>query len=265
MDRCLRSTETFGDLMRLLPRKRKRPATFSAPLQPGNPFFVVGDVHGRSDLLERLVTQLDSLNSPAGNLVFVGDYIDRGDNSATVLNMLHRFQIGSPDDSLICLRGNHEQMLIDFLDAPEEHGQRWLRHGGLQTLASYRVGVPSEPQHPPEWRELRDHFRQALGAEIETWLRQLPCSWSTGNVFVCHAGADPALALDRQTDRTLLWGHADFLRTPRADGNWVVFGHLIHDQPKPEDGRIPVDTGAYATGKLTAAFIDNGHVAFIST
>jgi serine/threonine protein phosphatase 1 len=96
-------------------------------------------------------------------------------------------------------------------------------------------------------------------------MRLLPLMHETGNVTVVHAGADPAKPLDQQAHRTLTWGHPDFRTTPRRDGQWVLHGHTIVDAPSADQGRIAVDTGAYATGRLTVARVIPGEVSFEST
>ncbi len=248
--------------MRFLKWRRAPKPTFSAPLEPETPFFAVGDLHGCDALFERLLERLEELAHPTALLVCVGDYVDRGDQSAPLLERLRGMQQEASSGAMICLKGNHEEMLLAFLDDPAGAGPRWMRHGGLQTLASYRCQVPAESASPEEWEEARDRFREALGEETEAWLRGLPLLWQTGNVVVTHAGADPALPIGEQSEASLLWGHPDFETTPRTDGIWVVHGHTITDHPRPELGRIPTDTGAYATGRLTAALVEQGRVEF---
>ena len=250
--------------MRFWPRKPSRPPTptFEAPLRPETAFFVVGDIHGCDTLFCQLLERFAALAHPTARLVLVGDYVDRGDYSAEVLRRLHRMQAAVGPEEMICLRGNHDQMLLDFLDDPKAAGPRWFRHGGLQTLGSY--GLPGVAVTAPDqlWLDLRDRLREAMGQETETWLRGLPLSWQSGNVFVCHAGADPGCPVANQTAHTLLWGHPAFETTPRTDGNWVVHGHTITEHARPHQGRIPVDTGAYATGRLTGALLESGKVQF---
>lgn len=238
--------------------------TFSAPLAPEVPFYALGDLHGRDDLLQQLLQQLYDIADPQACLVCVGDYIDRGENSADVLRRIHDLQREAGADVMICLRGNHEQMLLDFLDAPEQSGPRWLRHGGLQTLASFRIPPPPGPG-TDDWLDMRDRLRAALGAPLESWLRQLPLIWQTGNVAVVHAGADPALPMSAQPAQALLWGHPDFATEPRRDGVWVVHGHTIVDEVQARDGRIGVDTGAYATGRLSATLVQSDGINVYST
>ncbi|HCR94032.1 MAG TPA: serine/threonine protein phosphatase, partial [Oceanicaulis sp.] len=125
-------------------RKKKTPKpVFDAPLRPELPFFAVGDLHGCDSLFRKLLSTLEDLAHSEARLVLVGDYVDRGDDSAEVLRRLFRMQADAGEEMMICLKGNHDQMLLDFLDDPQGTGPRWLRYGGLQTLASYGLqGVP---------------------------------------------------------------------------------------------------------------------------
>ncbi|WP_323764789.1 metallophosphoesterase family protein [Marinovum sp.] len=231
-----------------------RPAAFG-PVAPESGFYAVGDIHGRLDLLDRVLADLpDDLP-----VVCVGDYIDRGEDGAGVLRRLQ----ARPD--IIALRGNHEDMLLGFLDAPQEKGARWIRNGGLQTLASFGVTGITQTTNGIDLKIAADALRRAMGPALIDWMRMLPLMHQSGNVTVVHAGADPALPLDQQDHRTLTWGHRDFLTTPRRDGHWVVHGHTIVDQASATEGRIAIDTGAYATGRLTVARVTPGDVSFEST
>jgi serine/threonine protein phosphatase 1 len=231
--------------------------TFDAPLAPDKPLSVVGDLHGCYGLLARLLQ-----DPPEGrHMVFVGDYIDRGEDSAEVLRLLMRLQKAG-SDCVTCLMGNHERMLLDFLDAPERSAKRWLNSGGLQTLASFRVPPPQSTAGTEDWLRTRDYLVDAIGPELEDWIRSLPLTFQSGNITVVHAAADPNRAIDDQSSEDLLWGNQDFFRLPRVDGNWIVHGHTIVSEPLVEKGRIAIDTGAYATGKLTCALIDTNDVRF---
>lgn len=248
----------FSSLSRLSGKAR-----FDAPLEPETAFFAIGDIHGCDALLRRLLDQLDTMAHPTARLVCLGDYIDRGDDSRMVLRRLHALSRNA-GDLMVCLMGNHERMMLDTLDSPALNGPRWLRHGGLQTLASYRLQPPGRDATESEWLEARDALRAALGAELEAWLRQLPLYWQTGNVVAVHAGPDPLRPVPQQGETTTLWGHADFGKVAREDGVWIVHGHTIVDAPVHQSGRISVDTGAYATGRLTAALIEPGRVEFLT-
>jgi serine/threonine protein phosphatase 1 len=226
------------------------PAPF-APLAPDQPFTAIGDIHGRADLLGRLLD-----NPPDHQIICVGDYVDRGDDSADVLRLLHN----RPD--IICLSGNHEEMMLRFLEDPAIHGRRWLRFGGLQTLASFGIGTVTESSGANVMKVAAASLRDAMGESLLNWMLTMPNRWHSGNVAVVHAGADPAVAIHDQTVNDLHWGHENFEKIRRADDTWVVHGHTIVDTPTAQDGRIAIDTGAYATGRLTAAHIVDGTVSF---
>lgn len=234
-------------------------APFDAPLAPDAGFFAIGDVHGHSMALEALLARMEALD-PEAPRVFVGDYVDRGEDSARVLQLVHDAQQARPEQ-VICLRGNHEAMMLSFLDDPEASGQTWLQYGGLQTLASFRVGRPAGAS----LTEVRDALADAMGPALIDWLRARPTSWVSGNVAVVHAAADPELPISLQSESTLLWGCDNFQSRPRTDGVWVVHGHTIVDAAKAEAGRISIDTGAYATGILTAAHVTPGAVSFVAS
>ncbi len=229
---------------------------------PVRPLYAIGDIHGRDDLLSQLLERIaeDARGQPH-DLVLVGDYVDRGESSAAVL---HRLRALDASDHVTCLMGNHEAMLLEFLDAPERSGRRWIRNGGLQTLASFGVGGVTETANGDRMAGIRDQLRAAMG-DTESWLRGLKTRFQSGNVLVVHAGADPRHPVDEQEEKTLLWGHPAFHAQPRQDGIWVVHGHTVVDTASARDGRISIDTGAYATGCLTALALREDEVRFLHT
>lgn len=235
-----------------------------APPKPDMDFLAIGDVHGRADLLLKLDRVIEA-DRPGWPVVFLGDYIGRGDESREVLQLLMSVAPDG-DPPVTCLMGNHERMLLDFLDNPARNARRWLKNGGLQTLASYGVAPPRAAGDDPAALEaLRDRLADAMGAAVIDWLRARPLTWRSGDVWAVHAGADPAVPIEAQAPEVLLWGHRDFPRHPRADGQWVVHGHTVVETPGMAEGRIAVDTGAYATGRLTAAAISRDGVTFLQT
>lgn len=221
------------------------------PIAVDRPFVAIGDVHGCDDLLGRLLDKLD-VEAPDAELVFVGDYIDRGEQNAQVLRRLMTLE------GATFLLGNHERMCLDFIDNPEEKGARWLRYGGLQTVASF--GVSGSPKAPVA---LRDAMVDAMGADTIAWLRNLPLTYSNGNVYAVHAAAHPERPIAGQSEKLLIWGHPKFGKQPRRDGLWVVHGHTIVDMPQVSQGVVSIDTGAYATGRLSAAIFAGNDVQVI--
>ncbi|SHM61246.1 serine/threonine protein phosphatase 1 [Roseovarius litoreus] len=229
---------------------------FDAPLAPDRAFVAVGDIHGMHDLLDALIAKL-ATEAPDLPLVFVGDYVDRGPDSAGVLRRLMELDPDATGGG--CLLGNHEAMMLEFLDTPDSAGRLWMANGGAETLRSFGIADPED--HPFE--TLRDRLRAAAGDALLDWLAQRPLIWQSGNVVVSHAGGDPNLPIEPRRGHGLLWGHPHLFDTPRKDGLWMVHGHFILDAPVMKAGRIGIDTGAFQTGRLTAAIIEPGYVRFI--
>ncbi|MEE9427650.1 MAG: metallophosphoesterase family protein [Paracoccaceae bacterium] len=223
---------------------------------PTHPVAIVGDIHGRADLLENLLKKV-SEKAPDAKVVFVGDYVDRGPDSRKVLDRLRGL------DGAVYLRGNHEVMLLEFLDEPIELGGRWLRNGGINTLESFGIDLEENPSHGAAI-SASQRLKAALAEGGEAWLRGLPLTWQSGNLVVTHAGPNPVVPIEQQKEQDLLWGHHRFLRDSRKDGIWVAHGHWIREKAISKGGRINVDTGAWKTGRLTAALIGTqGDITFI--
>lgn len=233
----------------------------SIPPAPLRATYVVGDIHGSNrsltELLEKIALDFKRRDLDGVDLVLVGDYVDRGEESRATLEHLWQMKHDWPED-VTCLMGNHERMMLDFLMNPRETGRRWLRNGGLQTLASFGVGGLSETSDGDTLEIARNALDAALPVGLKDWLASLPLIWISGNVAVVHAAADPTLPIDAQVERTLLWGHEAFGRIARQDGIWVVHGHTIVPTPQANACVISVDTGAYFTGCLTAAVLIPG-------
>lgn len=224
---------------------------------------MIGDVHGCIQHLSTLLQMIDEETrdaDPSGiSLVFVGDYIDRGPNSAGVLKFLYEM-CKTNRTQVVCLRGNHEDMLLDFLANPLGSGKTWLRYGGQETLESFGIDAPEDPDklRNAEMLDLAGALRGAMGGLMLSWLKGLPLSWRTGNVWVTHAGADPFVPMEEQEPEALLWGHADFNKVDRSDGQWVVVGHQVVEYPRARRGKIHIDTGAVFGGALTALCVAPG-------
>lgn len=224
-----------------------------SPVAPDGPVTAIADIHGCDELLARALRK--SQNPSAGQIICVGDYVDRGRDSAGVLHRL------AGRDDIICLMGNHEEMMLSFLDDPERAGPRWLHAGGRATLASFDIAMPDQMSEAA-FTDLRDQLRLAMGEPLEAWLRALPSLWQSGNLLVTHAGADPRRAPQAQSTRDLRWGHPKFGQAARRDGLWVLRGHMVYEEPFVKDGVISIDTGAYVTGRLTLAHICAGEIRF---
>ncbi len=232
----------------------KKPTNTGAHPKPLRPTYVIGDIHGRLDALNLMLKKIYQECDPDNiDLVVIGDMIDRGPDSAAVLARLYALP------SVICLKGNHEQMALDFIDDPTTAGPRWIRHGGDVTLLSFGITQIGAMR----MEKLAQVFQKTLPLGMEDWMRGLPHHWQSGNLVTAHAGLDPRLSVEDQTDKALLWGQSKFRTHTRTDGLWVVHGHWVEQAAAVKQQRIAIDTGAWRTGRLTAARIDEKGIRFI--
>jgi serine/threonine protein phosphatase 1 len=226
--------------------------------------YAIGDIHGRSDLLDRMVTQIsrDLEAHPVGTALTVtlGDYVDRGPDSRGVIERLMRNPFQTP---LVALKGNHESLLEAFLVDPAVAGE-WRRLGGLETLHSYGVPV-SSLMIGKNYEEASEALRAALPPAHLQFLRSLWTSLPVGKYFMCHAGIRPGIALDRQSEADLLWIREEFLSSRADFGRIVVHGHSPAESPEVLPNRINIDTGAFITGRLTCAVLDKEGPRFLFT
>ena len=228
--------------------------------------YAIGDVHGRDDALLDLLARIerDAARFDDGRdvqIVFLGDLIDRGDASRRVVSIVKQLRDASPEQVTV-LRGNHEEALLGFFDAPLER-VHWLGYGAQQTLASYGVPMPRARAGSEELMACRDRLAAAMGDHVR-FLAEMPVYAVSGGVIFVHAGLNPAPA-EHLTDRkSMLFGHPDGQGDRPMPGRLVVHGHFEDVRPVHRPGRICVDTGAYYTGRLTAVRLDDG-VGFLST
>ena len=202
--------------------------------------YAIGDVHGCLDQLQDLV-ELCELDAGSGKskFVFLGDYIDRGPNSRGVVQFLIDLQKWSPDH-IICLRGNHEDLLLAALTDPHQ-ALDWRLNGGDATLDSYRVASPDD-----------------IPVAHMEWLRSLPFFHDDGLRFFVHAGVDPARPLDQQDPHDLLWIRKPFLSSEKDFGRLIVHGHtpIASGIPELRSNRLNIDTGAVYGRALTSAVFE---------
>ena len=240
----------------------------AAAVPAGRRVYAVGDIHGRADLLDDLMRQIDA-DLAGGDgvtiqplLIFLGDYVDRGRDSRGVIERLLRLAEGWPDTGF--LRGNHEQAMLDFLDGAEA-GRQWLRFGGRATLASYGVDADFNADDAAAIAYARQMLDQALPAAHRRFLHGLGLSVTVGDYFFAHAGIRPGIALAAQAADDLIWIREPFLSSSRDHGKVVVHGHSIHYQPEQRGNRIGIDTGAFATGRLTCLVLQESQQRFLVT
>lgn len=231
-------------------------------LAPDHPICAIGDIHGCDAQLSCMLDEIDAAGLSGETVVFLGDAIDRGPQSAQVLDRLFERASTRPEHTVV-LMGNHERMMLDFIDDPLDKGSRWLLHGGVATLQSFGISCSSSGPPPEEMMDIAQALETALSPDVIAWLRGLPLYWASGNICCAHAALNPDKSPDAQSERSLLWGHPQFLKKRRQDELCVVHGHTIVASPTICAGRIAVDTGAYRGGKLSAVRLETGHARFI--
>jgi serine/threonine protein phosphatase 1 len=246
--------------MALISRPAKSAAAAKVP--DGVRVYAIADVHGRVDLLDGMLSRIDSdlAARPVPNpvQVFLGDYIDRGPASRDVLDRLvDRARMRGT----VFLKGNHEVLALDFLTDPTVLDE-WRQYGGLVTLASY--GLRSLMSGDEKERtELSHALAQALPEAHYNFLSSLALSFTCGDFFFVHAGVRPGVPLRTQNAQDLLWIRDDFLRFEGDLGKTIVHGHTPVLKPDIRSNRINIDTAAYATGRLTCLVIEDEELRFL--
>lgn len=241
----------------------------SKPTVPeGRRIYAVGDVHGRLDLFEALLKRIaaDNAAQPAdeAEIVLLGDYIDRGPNSAQLLD---RIAMGPPEGfSWVTLRGNHEQAFLDVLQGRGETLRMldmWLANGGREALRSY--GLASIMAYSDDLEAILASIRTLVPPRHRDLLLNLPLNYRVGDYFFVHAGVRPGVALDSQSQQDMLWIRDPFLASRDDHGSIIVHGHSITPLVEDRGNRIGIDTGAYATGRLTALVLESHKRRYLST
>ena len=249
-------------------REHSRPEPLFASTPPGALIYVVGDIHGRADLLKRLVAMLraDSAERSGGHrpmLMFLGDYVDRGPESRAVLDEMVRLK-SDPWFKIYCLCGNHDQFLLDFLEQPQV-GSMWLEFGGAATLASYGV-QPPQSSNASAWIAAGRALGESMPADHLDFIRTTSLYSTFGDYVFVHAGVRPGVALRDQHANDLTAIREAFLETPDPlPGRVVVFGHTPYREPLVQPRKIGLDTGACVTGRLTALALQDGERRFLQT
>jgi serine/threonine protein phosphatase 1 len=224
--------------------------------------YAIGDIHGRADLLNRMLDHIDAdlAANPVriGIRVFLGDYIDRGPASREVLD---RLVAHSGAGRSVFLKGNHENYLTRFLTDPSILGD-WQRYGGLETLMSYGI-TPSINADAATQAQLAAALDQALPGRHRQFIGSLKSSYTCGDFFFVHAGIRPGIPLAKQREEDLLWIREDFLLCEEDFSKIVVHGHTPVSEPDVRPNRINIDTGAFATGQLTCLILDEDRMYFI--
>ena len=231
--------------------------TAHAPAGPrGHRAYVVGDVHGRLDLLDPMLAMVeaDFAERPVrrATLIFVGDLIDRGADSAGVIERLRTYR--HPAIETVFILGNHEEVLLRILEGDSGLVDKWRWFGGKECIQSYGAD-PAEFARLGE-QDAVEQVRALVPKEHVDFLMGFGDSCRFGDYLIVHAGIRPGVEFERQSQEDLRWIRAPFLDHAGDHGFVVVHGHTIVPEVFEAHNRIAIDTGAYRSGRLTALVIE---------
>ena len=228
--------------------------------------YAVGDIHGRADLLGRLHDLIRADAAPFHDrrlaMVYLGDYIDRGPSSREVLDILVTSSF--PGFETVYLKGNHEDMLLRFLDDAQV-GLNWAMVGGDATLMSYGAVDGNRLRGTVDFETIQKKFHEQMPLAHLAFLQNLGSFHVEGDYMFVHAGVRPGRSIEDQDEMDLIWIRDDFLQSTADHGRVVVHGHNITHEPDVWPNRIGIDTGAYAAGRLTCLVLEGAERSFLST
>ena len=243
--------------MKILDHFRRGQASAS-PALPSLPdglrVYAIGDIHGRLDLLEILLARIADDDAARGRrktqIIFLGDLADRGPDSAEVIERARGLAAGGAR----FLMGNHEELFLRTIDGDIPASRVMLRVGGRETMLSY--GVDEEAFEADDEGALAEMFAARVPDEHVEFLRGFEDRILLGDYLFVHAGVRPAVPLEEQSPSDLRWIRGEFLDSEEDHGYIVVHGHTISENVEERPNRIGIDTGAYASGRLTALALE---------
>ena len=227
--------------------------------------YAVGDIHGCLTELraaeQRILDDIFQERLP-GLVIYLGDYVDRGPQSAAVLDHLSAKAPRGLRRLTLC--GNHDAAFLKFIRSPDK-SMGWIEFGGRETLLSYGIDVEHILRRSGGTAALADILSRTVPDEHISFLESLPLAARIGNYFFVHAGIRPGLPIDEQVDEDFLWIREPFLTEGPRIPFTVVHGHTVTAQPIFSRGRIGIDTGAYMTGRLSILKISGGQATVLDS
>jgi serine/threonine protein phosphatase 1 len=234
----------------------------SSRVPAGTRIYAVGDVHGRADLLASALSRIEAdiarypISRPI--TVFLGDYVDRGPASREAIELLVAWR-GLHE--AVFLKGNHEDFLLRFLKEPAVL-EDWRYCGGLETLIAYGLKPPINPTQV-EQAQLAQDLAGALPDTHHGFLQALALFFICGDFLFVHAGLRPLVPIQQQAESDLLWIREEFLLWEKPFEKIVVHGHTPVHEPEIRANRINIDTGAFATGRLTCMVFEGTEIMLL--
>jgi serine/threonine protein phosphatase 1 len=242
---------------------RSEPPPRMVRLPAGERVYAIGDIHGRRDCLDQLLEAIDADDEARGpaetTLVFLGDLVDRGPDSRGVVERAIK---AAGSRRCVFLMGNHEEILIHTWEGDRRTAGLFHRVGGRETMLSY--GISAHDYDGLDLPGLVAEVGARVPPEHIAFIRRFADSWRAGDYLFVHAGVRPGVALDAQSPADLRWIRREFLDDDRDHGAMVIHGHSITEAPDVQPNRIGIDTGAFASGKLTAIGLEGATRWFLT-
>jgi serine/threonine protein phosphatase 1 len=227
--------------------------------------YAIGDIHGRLDLLDDLLFRIDADDRARGGaetqLIFLGDLVDRGPDSAGVVQ--RALELGQSGQSVRFLMGNHEEVFLKALGGNLEALRFFVKIGGRATILSY--GFEEAEYERLGYDELLPQLIARVPAEHVAFLESFEDRIAIGDYLFVHAGIRPRVPIDEQSGGDLRWIRGEFLDFRGDHGAVVVHGHTIAEEVEERANRIGIDTGAFASGRLTTLGLEGGERWYLST
>ena len=238
-----------------------------AQVPEGLRVYAIGDVHGclveLSKLLDQIEADVRAFPVAKHQLVFVGDYLDRGRASKGVISRLIALKQSKPDT--VFLLGNHDLALLRFLKEPDQVAEDYFALGGAETLRSFGLRVLKDPVGAGQIEELIAYSELTINFSHLNFLAELETSHVIGDYFFSHAGARPGVPLDEQNARDLMWIRDDFLNSAILFEKVIIHGHTARNEVEVRKNRINIDTRCYKTGVLTSVVLEGNSHRFLQT
>lgn len=251
-------------LKKLFSKNKSEYKESSAP--DGSRIYAVGDIHGRLDLLKsinkKIKKDISENKSERNVVIYIGDYVDRGNDSQGVINELINNPIEGAESIHLC--GNHENAMMEYFSDPGV-AYGWFAWGGKATVRSYGVKSKDKKGRPVSEEQIHELFNELVPDNHKKFLKNLKYYHIEGDYIFVHAGLKPGIPLEKQHVDDMMTIRDAFIYPKTRFEKTVVFGHTVFDQPFVGNGRIGIDTGAYATGRLTAVILEKTNVEFIHT
>ncbi len=252
-------------VFRKLFKKSDPPAPRHWSVPAGARVYAIGDIHGRLDLLEAVLAKIEEDERARGpattHMVYLGDLMDRGPDSRGVIERLMAVEAAAPETVFLC--GNHEELMIGVWEGNRALTPTFHRAGGRETLMSY--GISADEYDGWDFDQVTDATQRAVPQAHIAFLKRFKDWHVIGDYAFVHAGIRPGVHLEDQDAVDLRWIRGEFTKSTQDHGVMVIHGHTIRDDVDEQPNRIGIDTGAYATGKLTAIGLEGNDRWFLQS